>query len=528
MKKNTTRMMGIFALTLSYGFTLNAQLPKFNPNTYVSLSKKGMNSAAKVYQLGTVTDPSAGNFTMGATFTMAYNMNGIGLNNKDSLLYGAGWTGENSTPANSLNVNFFRMGSNGAYQDLGALPLSGQNSLEFINFSAGTMQNGRYYYTSFGFTASGMTKIVAATMFNAPLNLTTSDVKGYILWIDDVQLLDGISPATVSGFATLDMSNPQINTAFQAYLDEINAKYPNVHNANGGLQDIDLHPVSGMLYGYISYPNGANIVGQPITFSLPAGGSSTVTPVGSTINTVPNKELAGLMFSNEEPNDLYALFTTGDYAKVDQSTGALVGMATSTVPTENVPGFGPNLRGDLARAFIPDVIQPVSLLSFNAVKNEHTVMLKWKVANERNLKTYEIQRSMDGYDWEIINTTAGKNIPWGQAEYSAVDKKPKNGKNMYRLAQIDFDGTTIYSEVVNLNFNGESTIKIYPNPVVNTLTISANTKLKSIVVYDLNGRKKYQGGASEKINMSDWECGNYLIEFTDDAGNRQTQKVMKY
>lgn len=528
MKKNTTLMMGIIALSASVALNVNAQLPKFAPNTYVSLSKKGMNSSAKVYQLGQTTDPTTGTFTMGATFSMGYNMNGIGLNSKDSLLYGASWTGENNTAANALNVNLYRMGTNGAYQDLGPLPVSGQNSIEFINFSAGTMHNGRYYYTSYGFTSTGAGKLIAATMFGVPLNLTPSDIIGYILWIDNVHLLTGATPAIVTGFATLNMNNPQINAAFQAYLNEINASYPNVYNADGGLQDIDINPATGMIYGYISYPNGGNIVGQPITFSLPSGGSSTITPVGSTVNTSPNKELAGLMFSNDAPNDLYALFTTGNFAKVDQTTGALVGMTMSNIPTDNVPNFGLNLRGDFARAFIPEVVQPVTLISFDAIKSNSKVGLNWTVTNEINLKAYEIQKSTDGKTWTTINTISAKNKAIGELNYSATDNNPFLGKNMYRLAQIDFDGSTAISKVITVIFESEATISVYPNPMSNVLNINAHADIQRIVVYDVTGKVRYSGKNTSQINTSDWAPGNYIIEFTEASGKKQSQKVLKY
>lgn len=507
-------------------FQAHAALTKFLPNTYVSLSKAGDNTAAKTYYIGTSTNPSSSAFTLSAPFTLPYNVNGIGLNATDSLLYGATWVGTDNTIGNSMGVSLYRIGANGQYQDMGLLPTPGTQTLEYVNFSAGTIYNGAYYYTTYGFTPTGVAKLAAAQSTGLPPNLTTADIKGYLCWLNNVAGLSptpGTTVAGLSGYYQLDFSNPVLTAALQSFLDQINSSYPNIFNADGGIQDIDINPSNGLVYAYISYPQGGTTVGRPVVFNAPASGVSSVAPVGSTVNTAPGQETAGIMF--DPGGSLYSLFTTGDYAGVNLSTGALTNMTMSNVPTS-----GGNLRGDLAKAFTVNPL-PLDLMSFKAARKDGTVAVQWKTTKEEGVKMYVLEYSTDARNWQELDRQQAQSMAQTRNtyEYSYTQNNPAQGINYYRLNMIDQDAAHRYSNIVQVMLSSNTTdLLLYPVPATNTLYLSnGKQNISTVYIYDLYGRKVLTANGTSAIDLSRLAGSTYILEAIYEDGSSSKKQFTK-
>ncbi|RQO30317.1 hypothetical protein DBR32_12155 [Taibaiella sp. KBW10] len=84
---------GLMAMASLATLQGNSAPTKFAPNTYVSISKAGMNNGAKTDYHSTPTN-------VGASFTSPYNLNRAGLNAKDSFLYTATSVGADNTIGN--------------------------------------------------------------------------------------------------------------------------------------------------------------------------------------------------------------------------------------------------------------------------------------------------------------------------------------------------------------------------------------------------------------------------------------------
>lgn len=137
---------------------------------------------------------------------------------------------------------------------------------------------------------------------------------------------------------------------------------------------------------------------------------------------------------------------------------------------------------------------PVELLSFEAevVQRKH-VDLSWKTAVEIDNDYFIVERSQDGINFESIAQLPGAgNIELIQ-HYEHLDLTPYVGINYYRLKQVDYDGTTSYSEVRAVEVYSER-LRLFPNPTINDLSIALDDLQKGEVdlnIYDLKGKLLY-------------------------------------
>ncbi|HEY0680389.1 MAG TPA: T9SS type A sorting domain-containing protein [Chitinophagaceae bacterium] len=139
------------------------------------------------------------------------------------------------------------------------------------------------------------------------------------------------------------------------------------------------------------------------------------------------------------------------------------------------------------------VIVPVRLTQFNAVLNDDIVNLSWKTASEQHTAQFEIERSLNGLQFEKIGvvSASGRINGW---VYSYNDHKPTSGYNYYRLKIIDQDGSYVYSGIVliNLSKDTELTLALYPNPSRNgNVTLNISGRINGhlhLDLADVNGR----------------------------------------
>ena len=130
-----------------------------------------------------------------------------------------------------------------------------------------------------------------------------------------------------------------------------------------------------------------------------------------------------------------------------------------------------NINRQLALyAIANNVALPVELLSFDVSKQGQKVLLEWETATEVNNHGWNIQKTKNGYTWETIDWVKGAGDTTEKLQYSYIDKSPNNGLNLYRLEQVDFDGTTAYSDVQSAVLDLRKK-QITPNPFTNHILL---------------------------------------------------------
>jgi len=69
-------------------------------------------------------------------------------------------------------------------------------------------------------------------------------------------------------------------------------------------------------------------------------------------------------------------------------------------------------------------------------------------------------------DFEPLSTVQGRGTSQEINHYQTQDRQPLSGINYYRLAQVDFDGSTnIQEKVVAVKFEDGPSVAVIPNPV---------------------------------------------------------------
>ena len=140
----------------------------------------------------------------------------------------------------------------------------------------------------------------------------------------------------------------------------------------------------------------------------------------------------------------------------------------ATTASDHLPLF---TRFDLSLAEAP---LPVQLLNFTGAAAGSQISLSWSTAFEANASGFVVERSTDGRNFTTVATVAAKGNSSSVTRYQATDVAPLTPVNIYRLKQIDKDGSFTYSKLVTVNFAtaGQKGMEIYPNPVTNKFNIS--------------------------------------------------------
>lgn len=111
---------------------------------------------------------------------------------------------------------------------------------------------------------------------------------------------------------------------------------------------------------------------------------------------------------------------------------------------------------------------PLKLISFSANAAEDVVNLEWTTAEEVNTSHFEIHRSADARNWQVLPGQPPA-VGSGGHLYDATDADPLSGVNYYRLKMIDLDGSYAYSHIAAASHRSDLRLQIFPNPATRVI-----------------------------------------------------------
>ncbi|MBK5285068.1 MAG: hypothetical protein JJE25_06665 [Bacteroidia bacterium] len=170
---------------------------------------------------------------------------------------------------------------------------------------------------------------------------------------------------------------------------------------------------------------------------------------------------------------------------------------------------------------------PVELINFTATINSDVCLLNWVTASEINNNYFIVERSFDGIIFSEIGQINGAGNSTTVLNYSFTDEHPYPGISFYRLRQVDFDGTSVFSEVVHVNFKREdfaliSTLTDFQNQTIKIFFNNNMVENFECRVVDIPGRTICSGeGVSVKgvgsftINCKHLSHGMYYLTLSN-------------
>lgn len=183
---------------------------------------------------------------------------------------------------------------------------------------------------------------------------------------------------------------------------------------------------------------------------------------------------------------------------------------------------------------------PVELSTFTAQRRNDRTYLAWETETETNNYGFEIERSLDGADFETIGFMDGYGTTNSPKSYRYTDEETVNASKIaYRLKQIDRDGTFEYSQIamVNTGATNLTVLENYPNPFNPSTTIRfelMNDEIVTLAVFSVTGEMVASiydsapleaGSHSAQFNADDLPSGTYYYTLITD-GTAVTKKML--
>jgi hypothetical protein len=167
---------------------------------------------------------------------------------------------------------------------------------------------------------------------------------------------------------------------------------------------------------------------------------------------------------------------------------------------------------------------PVTWVQVAAKKLNESTMVTWSTASEKGTDRFEIERSLDGKNFEKIGQVAAVGNSNTLQNYSFRDAQNIPETTFYRIKSVDFDGTTEYSKTVSVQFNALQ-VSTFPNPTTGKVNLQGVDKAEVEIVNSLGkvmNKFSFNGNSNSEIDLSNLPDGIYFISITQ---NQTTQQI---
>lgn len=134
----------------------------------------------------------------------------------------------------------------------------------------------------------------------------------------------------------------------------------------------------------------------------------------------------------------------------------------------------------------------ISLADFTGNLNNNTAVLNWKSLNTDNIEKFEIQSSVNGAEWNTINTVLAKK---NQINYS-ISTPQTEDKMLYRIKILNKNNSISYSSIIMFKKTNTPVLQLLENPVRNTIRLNYSSPVKAnleLNLFSLEGKKVAAG-----------------------------------
>ena len=286
----------------------------------------------------------------------------------------------------------------------------------------------------------------------------------------------------------------------------------NVYTANYSLNTVSKISAGGILTAsFATLPAGAGPHG---VCSDPSGNiyvsnnlNNTVVKLDPSTGAIVNTWTVGtapLGICADSHGNIYVANSVSNSVSVINSAGTLSATWTTTDPVQiSINSATQTLyitNQSASTISTNSSILPVTLTSFTAQYSNNVVGLEWTSQSTTDLGYFEVERSVGGSNFIPIgkvNFQLNINAP---INYRFTDQSPVMGQNVYRLAIVDLNGNSSYSETrtMVISTSGQAaTLSVWPSPIhvgqqlqINCSSFQGASKTK---VFNSGGQEVWEG-----------------------------------
>ena len=181
--------------------------------------------------------------------------------------------------------------------------------------------------------------------------------------------------------------------------------------------------------------------------------------------------------------------------------------------------------------FREDPVSNIVWGEFSATKQNRQVLLQWSTANENNIVSFNIERSVDSVNFYPVGIVTPKGTTVSLSSYSFVDISPVlTSTNCYRIRSVGENGIVKYSVVKSIAFDQTDLVQVMPNPVQTVLHFSVYPERAVCRFFNFRGVEiksmVFVQGMND-VNVSSLPAGIFLVNIYVNDQLILTKKILK-
>lgn len=173
---------------------------------------------------------------------------------------------------------------------------------------------------------------------------------------------------------------------------------------------------------------------------------------------------------------------------------------------------------------------------YTLTANDCSVQIEWFTTAEHNNAYFDVLRSASGADFVAVGRVAGSGFTEQTNDYSYLDKNLPGGEYVYRIEQVDHDGSRSQLGLHTLRVDCSESIDdivFYPNPTGDFIRFQGSTIAgASLDVYSTAGQlmrtTSFDQLSGAELNTNDLVPGIYQLKFVlQGSGRTVVRRLIK-
>jgi len=331
---------------------------------------------------------------------------------------------------------------------------------------------------------------------------------------DTYQLPVGNNNST-TGYHPANFLNGNISPT--TYLDVSTNTISN--SGNNINNNIDTYQIDGRITDICGDASNNDFEWNITPNAQPTSGNYGVDLYVINMNSTDFNDNKFVVVKREDNSSSYADWKTFDassFIPIQGDPGRLFSSGSGFARRTNFTTFSKFAIGKLDKIVLPITVYDFKVNRISKSKN----LIEWKSNDEENLNRYELEKSEDGFNYQLINYT----LPFEQNNYTekhyfVTDSSVIHSANYYKLFSLDNNGKRLYHDIAFINElkSNEDFSIIYSNDGV-TVLIDEEGNYTDALIFSSMGQliKKFSTEdlktSSIQLNNSEFATSIYFIQ----------------